>query len=48
MKLNLFGKSNTRPVELCERCGDVCDSVCRAEAARETARLQMLYGWRAV
>ena len=45
---NLFGKSHTKPVEFCERCGGVCDSQCRADAAREEARLQMLYGWRVV
>ena len=46
--LNLFGTSKAKRVELCERCGEVCDSSCRAEAAREAARSTVLYGWRHV
>ncbi len=46
--LNLFGTSKTKRVELCERCGEVCDSSCRADAAREAARSAVLSGWRLV
>ena len=44
--LNLFGTSKTRLVEFCERCGQVCGTSCRADAAREAARNNVLYGWR--
>ena len=43
---NLFGKNRTRTIDFCERCGDVCDSGCRANATREAARLWVLPGWR--
>lgn len=42
--LKLIGKKRVTQVEFCERCGEVCDSVCRAEAARR----QILYTWRLV
>jgi len=45
--LKLFSKNQSRRVDFCERCGSVCDSACRAEAAREAARRQLLgNGWR--
>ena len=45
----LFGKTKDRLVSFCERCGSVCDSVCRAKAVREHARQKALaYGWRQV
>lgn len=40
-------KTREMAVTFCERCGQVCNSTCRADALRERARLQMLsYGWR--
>jgi hypothetical protein len=34
-------------VDFCERCGSVCDSVCRGEALRdETLTRAPLAGWR--
>ena len=45
----LFTKTKDRMVSFCERCGSVCDSVCRAKALREHARQRALaYGWRQV
>ncbi|HJX48054.1 MAG TPA: hypothetical protein VJ375_09415 [Gaiellaceae bacterium] len=44
--LNLFGTSKTKRVEVCERCGEVCDAACRADAAREAARNTVPYGRR--
>ena len=35
-----------KQVDFCERCGSVCDSTCRADAAREEARQALLSGWR--
>lgn len=29
-------------VEFCDRCAQVCDAACRADAARERARMQAL------
>jgi len=48
--LKRFSKSRTRRVvELCERCGSVCDTACRVEADREAVRRQMLFnGWRLI
>ena len=43
---NLFGTSKPKRFELCERCGQVCDTSCRADAAHEAARSTALYGWR--
>jgi hypothetical protein len=43
----LFHKES-KQVEFCERCGSVCDQACRADAAREQARLALLSGWRLV
>ncbi len=43
----VFKKTSTRVVSFCERCGSVCDSVCRAEAIRENVRQRALVsGWR--
>lgn len=47
MMSRLLKKTRTGVVSFCERCGSVCDSVCRADASREHARQQALaYGWR--
>lgn len=35
-------RSKTPGVEFCERCGGVCDKACRANQAREQARLDVL------
>ena len=35
-------KRSSPRVELCERCGSVCDHSCRANHAREQARLDVL------
>ena len=44
--LNFFRTDKTT-IEFCERCGNVCDSRCRAEAIRSQAADQALrYGWR--
>ncbi|MGZ4332727.1 MAG: hypothetical protein ACXVRJ_00420 [Gaiellaceae bacterium] len=45
--LRLFTRTRETVVRFCERCGSVCDSVCRADAIREHAQRQALaYGWR--
>ena len=45
--LKLFRSTRERVVSFCERCGSVCDSVCRADAIREHARQRALaIGWR--
>ena len=42
-----FDKTKQRVTSFCERCGSVCDSVCRSDAIRERARQQVFaYGWR--
>lgn len=47
MMLRLFKRTRELTVSFCERCGSVCDSVCRAEAVRERAlRRALVYGWR--
>jgi hypothetical protein len=43
----LFHKE-IKQVEFCDRCGSVCDSACRADAAHEEARQALLSGWRLV
>jgi hypothetical protein len=35
-------RTSTPVVEFCERCGSVCDRACRANQAREQARLAVL------
>jgi ferredoxin len=35
-------------VDLCERCGQVCNAACRAKATRRELQTQMQYGWRVV
>jgi hypothetical protein len=40
--LKLLRSSKELPVEFCDRCAQVCDSRCRAEAVRERARMQAL------
>jgi hypothetical protein len=48
MKLFSF-TSRESHVDFCERCGSVCDSICRAQEAREQTRLRALInGWRVV
>ena len=37
----------TKQVDFCDRYGSVCDSTCRADAAREEAQRALLSGWRA-
>ena len=46
--MRLFNRNKSRlDVRFCERCGSVCDRACRANAARDQARLSMLStGWR--
>lgn len=35
-------RKSVEDVEFCERCGSVCDTACRANAAREQSRLAVL------
>ena len=35
-------KRNSPGVEFCDRCGSVCDQACRANQAREQARLDVI------
>ena len=43
----LFTRTRNAVTSFCERCGQVCDTACRADAMRERARTQLLaYGWR--
>ena len=46
--MKLFpNKAKAATVSFCERCGEVCNAACRADALRERARLQTIaYGWR--
>ena len=39
----LKGKSTVEGAEFCERCSSVCDQACRANQAREHARLNTLH-----
>lgn len=36
-------KSRESVVEFCDRCAQVCDAACRVDAARERARIQVLF-----
>jgi hypothetical protein len=40
--LSWWRKSKEFVVEFCDRCAQVCDAACRAEAVRERARVMVL------
>jgi hypothetical protein len=40
--LSWFRKRRELVVEFCDRCAQVCDAACYAEAARERTRVQVL------
>jgi hypothetical protein len=40
-RMKLFQKPMASWVAVCDRCGEVCDRECRAEAVRERASLKM-------
>jgi hypothetical protein len=42
--MKLFGRREMGSVDVCERCGCVCDAACRATALLEDARLRALTG----
>jgi hypothetical protein len=40
--LSWLRKRRAFVVEFCDRCSEVCDAACRAEAMRERTRMQAL------
>ena len=40
--LKVFKRAKTQDVEFCERCGEVCDSACRAARALDRAKSDAL------